>query len=166
MNKYPLWKNLLLLLSVVLATIYAAPNLYPPDPAIQISHDSGVVDQRAIDQATAALDGDGIPWFATEIDNGVALIRLENQDDQSRAQQIINLNQPRDHVEALTRAPNAPGWWIALGATPMTFGPDLQGGVYFRMEVDLEEAVAKKLTDATSGMRSNLRDERVRYRSP
>lgn len=166
MNKYPLWKNLLLLLSVVLAVIYAAPNLYPPDPAIQISHDSGVVDQRALDMATAALDADGIPWFATEMDNGVALIRLVNQDDQSRAQQIINLTLPREYVVALNLAPNTPDWLLALGATPMTFGLDLQGGVYFLMEVDLEEAVNKQLTDAVSGMRTILRDERIRYRPP
>src|SRR5690606_2786805 len=132
----------------------------------QISHDSGVVDQRALDMATAALDADGIPWFATEMDNGVALIRLENQDDQSRAQQIINLTLPREYVVALNLAPNTPDWLLALGATPMTFGLDLQGGVYFLMEVDLEEAVNKQLTDAVSGMRTILRDERIRYRPP
>lgn len=166
LNKYPLWKNLTLLLVVVLAALYAAPNLYPADPAIQISHDSGAVDQVALNQATAALDAQGIGWFEAGIENGVALIRLNEQNDQSRAQQTVNLTLSQDYVVALNLAPNTPGWLMSLGASPMTFGLDLQGGVYFLMEVDLDEAVSKQLNDAVSGMRSVLRDERIRYRPP
>jgi preprotein translocase subunit SecD len=166
LNKYPLWKNLLILLSVVLSLVYAAPNFYPPDPAIQISHDDGVVDQIALDQATAALDKDGIAWTRAEIDNGIALIRLASQDDQSRAQQVINLNMTQDYIVALNLAANTPDWLMAMGAGPMTYGLDLQGGVHFLMEVDLESAVAKQLGDYTASMRSMLREERMRYRPP
>jgi len=63
MNKYPLWKNLLIVFIAILGFIYAAPNFYAPDPAIQISHDSGIVDQSALDSATFALGADGIDFF-------------------------------------------------------------------------------------------------------
>lgn len=166
LNKYPLWKNLLILLVVVLSGIYAAPNFYPPDPAIQISHDSGVVDQAALAQATAALDREGIPYTRTEVENGVALIRLVLQDDQSRAQQLINFELPSEYVVALNLAANTPAWLSALRAGPMTYGLDLQGGVHFLMEVDLEGAVEKQLNDSVAIMRTLLREGRVRYRPP
>ena len=166
LNKYPLWKNLLILSAVLLSFIYAAPNFYPPDPAVQISRDNGVVDQIALEQATTALDEDGIAWTATEIENGVALIRLASQDDQSRAQQLINLTLPQDYIVALNLAANTPDWLTSLRAGPMTYGLDLQGGVHFLMEVDLESAVAKQLGDFTATMRSMLREERIRYRPP
>jgi preprotein translocase subunit SecD len=166
LNKFPLWKNLLILLSVLLSAIYAAPNFYPADPAIQISHDSGVVDQVALDSAVAALEMDGIGYSRAEIEDGIALIRLLNQDDQSRAQQVINLTLPQDYVVALNLAANTPDWLMALGAGPMTYGLDLQGGVHFLMEVDLEAAIAKQLNDSVAAMRTILREERIRYQPP
>lgn len=166
LNKYPLWKNLLILLLVVLSGVYAAPNFYPPDPAIQISHDSGVVEQAALDQAVAALEAEAIPYTGAEIENGIALIRLANQDDQSRAQQQISFTLSQEYIVALNLAANTPGWLTALGAGPMTYGLDLQGGVHFMMEVDLEGAVEKQLSDTVSAMRTLLRQERVRYRPP
>ena len=166
LNKYSLWKNLLILLLVVLSGIYAAPNFYPPDPAIQISHDSGTVDQAALDQATAALDAEGIAYTGVEIEEGVALIRLEHQDDQSRAQQQISFTLSQEYIVALNLAANTPAWLAALRPGPMTYGLDLQGGVHFLMEVDLEGAVEKQLSDTVSAMRTLLREERVRYRPP
>ena len=76
LNKYPLWKNLLILFIVMLGVIYAAPNFYAPDPAIQISHDSGIVDQSALDSAAFALGADGIDFFDPVIEDGTAVIRL------------------------------------------------------------------------------------------
>jgi preprotein translocase subunit SecD len=166
LNKYPLWKNLSILLTVVFALIYAAPNFYPPDPAIQISHDNGVVDRIALEQATAALDRDGIAWTSAEIDNGIGLVRLASQDDQSRAQQVVNITMSQDYIVALNLAANTPAWLMSLRAGPMTYGLDLQGGVHFLMEVDLNSAVAKQLGDFTATMRSMLREERIRYRPP
>lgn len=166
LNKYPLWKNLLILAAVLVSFIYAAPNFYPPDPAIQISYDNGVVDSLALQQATDALDRDGIAWKSADIQNGIALVRLNSAGDQNRAQQIINLALPRDYIVALNLAANTPAWLAALRAGPMTYGLDLQGGVHFLMEVDLDSAVAKQLGDYTATMRSLLRDQRIRYRPP
>jgi len=166
LNKYPLWKNLLILFVVILSAIYSAPNFYPPDPAVQISHDSGVVDQTALDTAVRALQQDGIEYFDASIEDGVALIRLRDQDKQSRAQQLINLQLPQDYIVALNLAANTPAWLQALNAGPMTYGLDLQGGVHFLMEVDMDEAVNKQLTDTIAAMRNQLREERIRYQPP
>jgi preprotein translocase subunit SecD len=167
LNKYPLWKNLMLIMVAVLSAIYAAPNFYQPDPAIQISHDDGVMDQAALDMATAALTKDGIGYFGTEIgDNGVALIRLNDQNQQSRAQQIVNLTLPQNYIVALNLAPTTPAWLESLNAGPMAYGLDLQGGVHFLMEIDSAELLTKQLTDTIAAMRNTLREERIRYRPP
>lgn len=166
LNKYPLWKNLLIAFVVILSLLYAAPNFYPPDPAIQISHDSGVVDQSALDTATAALVADGISFTSAELDDGSALIRLQAQDDQSRAQDIVQLALPEEYLVAQNMAENTPGWLQAFGAGPMAYGLDLSGGVHFLMEVDMEQAVANQLNDSVAVMRRIMRDERLRYRPP
>jgi len=166
LNKYPLWKNLLIIAVTLLALVYAAPNFYAPDPAIQISHDDGIVDQSAIDSATFALGADGIEFFDPVIDDGIGLIRLRNGDDQSRAQQIINLALPDEYIVALNLAPNTPSWLQSMGAGPMTYGLDLQGGVHFLMEVDLDAAVNKQLNDSIATMRTLFREEGLRYRPP
>lgn len=166
LNKYPLWKNLLILFIVSLGVIYATPNFYAPDPAIQISHDSGIVDQSALDSATFTLGSEGIEFFDPVIDDGNGLIRLRNTDDQSRAQQLINLALPDEYIVALNMAPNTPDWLSSLGAGPMTYGLDLRGGVHFLMEVDMEAAVNKQLTDSIGTMRTLFREEGLRYRPP
>lgn len=166
LNKYPLWKNLLILFIIMLGGIYAAPNFYAPDPAIQISHDSGIVDQSALDSATFTLGADGVDFFDPVIEDGNAVIRLRNADQQSRAQQLVNLALPDEYIVALNMAPNTPSWLKSLGAGPMTYGLDLRGGVHFLMEVDLDAAVNKQLNDSTSTMRTLFREEGLRYRPP
>jgi preprotein translocase subunit SecD len=166
LNKFPWWKNLLIVLMVILSAVYAAPNFYKADPAIQISHESGTVDQGALDSATQALEKDGIPFSRAEIEDGIALIRLLNQDDQGRAQQVVNLVLPQDYIVALNLAANTPAWLEAVGAGPMNYGLDLQGGVHFLMEVDTEAAAAKQLNDSIASMRTMLREERIRYNPP
>ena len=166
LNKYPLWKNLLILFIVLLGIIYSAPNFYAPDPAIQISHESGIVDQSALDSATFALGADGIGFIEAVIEDGDALIRLEQADEQSRAQQLINLDLPHEYIVALNMAPNTPSFLESFGAGPMTYGLDLRGGVHFLMEVDMDAAVSKQLTDSVSTMRTLFREEGLRYRPP
>ena len=167
LNKYPLWKNIFLIVIAVLSAIYAAPNFYKADPAIQISHDNGVMDQPALDLATAALKEDGIDFFGAVIEkNGVALIRLHDQNQQSRAQQVVNFKLPKNYIVALNLAATTPAWLVRLHAGPMAYGLDLQGGVHFLMEVDMDEATTKQLTDTIASMRNVLRDEKIRYRPP
>jgi preprotein translocase subunit SecD len=166
LNKYPLWKNLLVVFIVIISVVYAAPNFYPPDPAIQISHESGLVDQSALDTAAVALVSDGIAYVSAELDNGTGLIRLVSQNDQGRAQDIVQLSLPDEYIVAQNMAANTPNWLASLAASPMSYGLDLSGGVHFLMEVDMEQAVANQLNDSTAIMRSLLREERIRYRPP
>ena len=166
LNKYPLWKNLLIVFVITLSVVYAAPNFYPPDPSIQISHDSGLVDQSAIDTASAALITDGINFLSTELEGGSGLIRLKDQNDQRRAQEIVQLSLPDVYIVAQNMAPNTPKFLQYFGAGPMAYGLDLSGGVHFLMEVDMEQAVSNQLNDSIAVMRRMLREERLRYRPP
>lgn len=167
-NRFPLWKNLLIVLAIVLAFIYAAPNLYPNDPAIQITHDSGVVTETVLTLAREALDAENIEYFGEEINSSgnAALIRLRDESLQSRAQQLISASLTQDYIVALNLAPTTPDWLRSLGAGPLTLGLDLSGGVHFLMEVDMESAVNKRLNDSLATMRTILREERLRYRRP
>jgi preprotein translocase subunit SecD len=163
-NRFPLWKNLLIILAIVVAALYAAPNLYPNDPAVQITHESGSLTQDAIDVATLALADEGISIKEVESDDATALIRLLEQDDQSQAQMIIDSSLPDGYIVALNQAPTTPGWLRSIGARPMTLGLDLSGGVHFLMEVDMEKAVSNRLTDTMAALRTLLREENLRYR--
>ena len=166
LNKYPLWKNLLIVFVIALSVVYAAPNFYPPDPAVQISHDSGLVDQSAIDTASASLVADGINYVSAELEDGSGLIRLQDQNDQRRAQEIVQLSLPDEYIVAQNMAPNTPGILQSFGAGPMAYGLDLSGGVHFLMEVDMEQAISNQLNDSIAVMRRMLREERLRYRPP
>jgi preprotein translocase subunit SecD len=166
LNKFPLWKNLLIVLMVVLSAVYSAPNFYKQDPAIQISRDDGEVDEAILAEARKDLEDDGIAVKGAAIEDGIALIRLVNQGDQGRAQKLVSLDLPQDYIVALNLAATTPAWLTAIGAKPMNLGLDLQGGVHFLMEVDLDGAVKKQLQDSIATMRTTLREERVRYRPP
>ena len=137
-NKFPLWKNLLVLLVISFGFIYAAPNLYPPDPAIQLSGQSGamVIDEVVLSKVEAALDEAGIEYFAGEADGESALIRLRDIDLQLRAKEIIQAEMGGNYIVALNLAPTTPEWLSGLGGQPMKLGLDLSGGVHFLLEVD------------------------------
>lgn len=169
MNKYPLWKYLLVLAVVVFSFVYALPNLYAPDPAVQVAgQSSGLeIDQRTLDRVLSALDENGIPYIGEEIseDGSSALVRLTDDDDQLRAKDAIQQAMGFDFVVALNRAPTTPQWLQDLGAQPMKLGLDLRGGVHFLMEVDLEAAVASRLEGVSSQVRTLLREGGIRYLS-
>ena len=166
MNKYPLWKYLLILFVLVVGFFYAAPNLYNPDAAVQISGESSanLVQQPTLDVATAALKAAGIEYFGEEVaDQGKSgLIRLRDREQQLRAQAIIQRAVGDGFIVALNLAPTTPDWMAALRAQPMKLGLDLSGGVHFLLEVDTPAAVKKRLEVAVSGLRRKLREEQVR----
>ncbi|GAB1256635.1 protein translocase subunit SecD [Aurantivibrio plasticivorans] len=167
LNKYPLWKNVLILCIVCLGALYALPNIYPEDPAVQItSQEAGTeVPQSILDQATQALKSQGIEVQSAEATNGLGLIRLTQDDDQLPAKQLIEEALSHQYVVALNRVPTTPEWLAGLGGQPMKKGLDLAGGVHFLLEVDTNAAVSKRLETSNSEFRSLLRKERIRYRS-
>ena len=167
LNKFPLWKNLMILLIVSFGFIYAAPNLFPPDPAIQLSGQSGamVIDQLVLDQVEKSLDEAGIEYFAGEADGESLLVRLQDIKMQLRAKEIIQAEMGGNYIVALNLAPTTPDWLSSLGGVPMKLGLDLSGGVHFLLEVDLDSALAVRLEGDLQDIKATLRKDRIRYRS-
>ena len=166
LNKYPLWKNLLILVVVALAFIYAAPNLYPPDAAIQVTPARAGAEMSSVtlNNVREALDDAGISYFGEEVNGSTALLRLESADAQLPAKAAIQRKLGDEFVVALNLAPTTPDWLVNLGAGPMTLGLDLSGGVHFLMEVDMDEYVSGRITNYREDLRTSLRQEDIKYR--
>ncbi|BFM11124.1 protein translocase subunit SecD [Simiduia litorea] len=165
LNRYPLWKSLLILAVIALAFVFAMPNLYAPDPAVQISGESSAMelDQAVLNNATKALSAEGIEHFGETVSAKAALIRLTKVEDQLPAKRIIQRALGDSYVVALNMAPTTPEWLRSMGAGPMKLGLDLSGGVHFLMEVDTKSAIAKRQESSIAEFKGKLRDERIRY---
>jgi len=169
LNRFPLWKYLLILVVLAVACIYSAPNLYPDDPAVQITGatTSLNVTEADLSRAGAALEEAGIEVKEASLDEQGrgGLLRLVHQDDQLPAKDVIRRALGDAYVVALNLAPTTPDWLRNLGASPMKLGLDLSGGVHFLLEVDMDKAVETRLNVHEGEVKSLLRKERVRYRS-
>ncbi|UPQ81780.1 protein translocase subunit SecD [Pseudomonas knackmussii] len=169
LNRFPLWKYLLILVVLGIAFIYSAPNLYPDDPAVQITGaaTSLNVTDADLDRASKALVEAGIDVKATSLDEQGrgGLLRLTDQDDQLPAKDVVRRALGDAYVVALNLAPTTPDWLRDLGASPMKLGLDLSGGVHFLLEVDMDKAIETRLNVYEGEIKSLLRKERVRYRS-
>ncbi|WP_420231570.1 protein translocase subunit SecD [Pseudomonas sp. ABY48] len=169
LNKYPLWKYVLILAVLAVGLIYSAPNLYPDDPAIQVSGASTAlqVTQADLDRASAALKASNIEVKAASVaENGKGgLLRLVKAEDQLPAKDVVRKALGDDYVVALNLAQTTPQWLRNLGAHPMKLGLDLSGGVHFLLEVDMDKALDARLKVYEGDVKSLLRKERVRYRS-
>lgn len=163
-NRYPWWKNLLIVAVVIIGAIYATPNLYPPDPAVQVSGASSALamDERVLETAGSALDEAGIAHFGGEVQRASVLIRLREQEQQLHAKSVIKKSLGDDYVVALNLAPTTPDWLSRLGAAPMKLGLDLSGGVHFLLEVDTDAAILKRLEVYLTDVKKLLRDNRIR----
>jgi len=166
LNKYPLWKNLIILIALVIGFIYALPNLFPDDHAVQITgaRSSTEVNQRTLDRALDALEAQGIDVKGSELQDRNGLIRVLNGDDQLKARPVVQEVLGGDYLVALNMAPSTPDWLRSLGAGPMKLGLDLRGGVHFLLEVDMETAVEQRLEALSGQIKRELREERIRYR--
>ena len=167
LNKFPLWKNLMILLVITFGFVYAAPNFYPADAAVQLSGQSGamVIDESVLAKVESALNEGGIEYFGSESDGESALVRIADKKLQLRAKEVIQAEMGGDYIVALNLAPTTPQWLSNLGGTPMKLGLDLSGGVHFLLEVDLDSAVTVRLEGDLEDIKASLREERVRYRS-
>jgi preprotein translocase subunit SecD len=166
LNRYSLWKNLLILCVALFGLYYAAPNLYAPDPALQIGGASGSqsVDDQVLMRASEALQAADIEYFGEKIEPSgkTALIRLLRRDDQLRAQAILGRELGDAYIVALNLAPTTPEWLKRGGAQPMKLGLDLSGGVHFKLEVDVAAAKERRLETYESGIKRGLREARIR----
>ncbi|SFB29543.1 protein translocase subunit SecD [Azotobacter beijerinckii] len=169
LNKYPLWKYLLILAVLLVGIVYSAPNLFPDDPAIQISGASTAqpIGQGDLERVGKALAEAGIAVKASSLANEgkAGLLRLVDQAQQLKAKDVARKVLGDEYVVALNLAPTTPGWLRALGASPMKLGLDLSGGVHFLLEVDMDKALDARLKVYESEVKSLLRKEHQRYRS-
>ncbi len=165
MNKFPLWKNLLVLLVLVFGMLFALPNLFPEDPAVQIAaRDDSALEAAELARVRQILDDQTLDYRSIALRDGRISVRFESVDDQLRAADTLRgILNPRtqDYVVALVLAPRLPTWVRTLGLQPMSLGLDLRGGVHFLFEVDMDAAIDQVLRRYQEGISVMLRDERI-----
>ncbi|MGL5336535.1 MAG: protein translocase subunit SecD, partial [Enterovibrio sp.] len=146
LNRYPLWKYLFVLFVMMIGALYALPNLYGEDPAVQISGARGAsADLATLDLVKQTLDKQAIPYQSVVLEKSTVLARFASTEQQIKARDAIADLKNADLVVALNLAPATPRWLAAIGASPMKLGLDLRGGVHFLMEVDMDAAMEKLL---------------------
>ncbi len=166
MNQYPAWKYLLIIALVVIGLLYALPNLYGEDPAVQVSGGRNVTMDDTIQALLESKLGDvGISSKSVEETDRGLLIRFNDTEDQLAATDLFKDALGPDYIVALNLAPSTPAWLQAINALPMYLGLDLRGGVHFLMEVDMDAAIQKAMQRYSSDLRTVLRKAKVRYTS-
>ena len=164
MYRVPLWKHLLVLVVVVVALLFALPNVYGEDPALQLSRDDrAVIDAIGEQQVLGILSAANIPVAASHIEDDRLVVRFAGVDLQLKARDALLDAANTDYLIALTNAPRTPAWLRNLGFRPMSLGLDLRGGVYFMYEVDVQGAVRQLLERLDRDYRTLLRDQRIPY---
>ena len=164
MNRYPLWKNLLVVVVVLIGLFFALPNIYDQDPSIEISGTRRAeVDSTTESKVKQVMELAGISYKAIQAENSKLLVRFKDSESQLKAQEKISLTLGDDYVTALTLLPDLPGWLKATGAQPMYLGLDLRGGIHVLIDVDIDAAVKQALERYQSDIRTALRKEKLRY---
>ena len=167
MLEYSRWKYLVILLVLALSVLYAVPNAFPQDPAVQVTANRGAKVDAALQQRVeAALKKAAVPFKSSAIEkDGNLMVRTASDDDQSKAADVIRDELGSGYVAALNQASTVPGWMQAVGAKSMSLGLDLRGGVYFLMQVDRQAALAKQFEATAEDIRGSFRDNRILFSS-
>ena len=166
LNKYPLWKSLMVLFIVAFGALYALPNKYGEDPAVQISGKRGVeVSAQTLGVVKSVLDKEEIGFLSIVLEEGQVLARFSDTNKQLKARDIIDAALDDTYSVAINLTPATPDWLASIGGTPMKLGLDLSGGVSFLMEVNMAEAILKAEKSLIDDFRSSLRSEKIRYRT-
>ncbi|MGB7549936.1 MAG: protein translocase subunit SecD [Chromatiaceae bacterium] len=165
MNRYPLWKNLLILGTILVSLVLALPNFFPQDPSIEVSAARKTeMTAASADEIRAALENAKVPFKRIDtLEGGKVLVRFDSSGDQLRGQEAIEGTLSAKYRSALTLSTDLPGWVKALGLKPMTLGLDLRGGVYVLIDVDMDAAVDQALDRYVEDIRTQLRDAKARY---
>ncbi len=164
LNRYPLWKYITLILVIVIGLIYALPNLYGEDPAVQVTGVRGAAaSEQTLVQIQNVLKANNIHSQSIALEDGTILARFANTDIQLRAQEVITHALGEQYVVALNLAPATPWWLEMLNAQPMKLGLDLRGGVHFLMEVDMDTALSKLQQQNIDNLSSELREQKIPF---
>ena len=154
----------MLVVVIAVGLLYALPNLYGEDPAVQITGARGsAASEQTLDQIQSALKQDNIQSKSVALENGAITARFANTDVQLRARETILKALGENYVVALNLAPATPRWLSLLSAEPMKLGLDLRGGVHFLMEVDMDTALGKLQEQNADTLRSDLRTKNIPY---
>lgn len=166
LNQTPIWKYILVVFMLGVCTLYALPNLYGEDHAVQISSGRDTaVSLQMVDDVKASLENANIPFKAVEFEDERILVRLNDSDTQLVARENLDKKLGDDYFVAMNLAPDTPEWLERLGGTPMKLGLDLRGGVHFLMEVDMNSAIDTSVGGVVDEFRDRLREEGLRYRT-
>jgi preprotein translocase subunit SecD len=166
LNRFPLWKNLLVIGVVLVGIVFALPNIYGDAPAVQVTADTGQpLDDVALQRVNSILEARGIPFGPSYLEDGRVTVRFPDVEEQLRALDLLREQLGRGFVAALTLAPRTPAMMRAVGLKPMSLGLDLRGGVHFMYEVDMDAAIGQALDRYETDFRTLLRDARIRYKS-
>src|SRR6056297_588635 len=166
MNRYPAWKYILLTAVVAFGIIYALPNLFGDDPAVQVSSARGFELDPALQGVVEdVVDAEEIQVKTTEFSSDRLMLRVNSSEQQLALADALRDQLGDAYVVALNLAPATPDWLRAVSASPMVLGLDLQGGVHFLMEVDMDTARSQQLERFVDDIRNLLRDQSIRYRS-
>jgi preprotein translocase subunit SecD len=167
MNRYPLWRYLLIVFLVVFGVLYALPNMFGEDPAVQVStQNSSPFSGNVAQTISASLTKQSIQYLSIKQQSShTALIRFRDADTQLKAQDIIQATLGSSYVVALNLAPRTPAWLRSLGADPMKLGLDLRGGIHFLLKVDLDAMLKERLSGDVHAMGADLRESNIRYAS-
>ena len=164
MNRYPLWKYLLILAVVLVGLVYFLPNLYGEDPAIQISATRTTrVDSATLAQVEQVLKQSELEYLASHLDDKGIKVRFRDADTQIKARDVVQRALGDNYTVALNLLSATPAWFGWIKANPMYLGLDLRGGVYFLMQVDMAAALKKAEERYVDDLRSILREKKVRY---
>ncbi len=165
MNRYPLWKYIVIAVAIVIGLLYTLPNFFPEVPAVQVStsKSSVTIDSALLQTVESALKGAGIPYRGLSLDPTGIKVRFTDPDTQIRAKDALNKQLGDNYIVALNLLSSSPAWLASIGALPMYLGLDLRGGVHFLLQVDMKAALDKAADRYTTDLRSALREKRIQY---
>lgn len=165
LNRYPMWKNLLVLIVTVVAFFYAAPILFGDEPSIQISGSNAAipVNQALENKVASALKNNNVAYKQVELQNRSLLIRFNSTDVQLKARDVLQQTLGNDYLIALNLSSKSPKWLSAIGAMPMKLGLDLRGGVHLLLQVDVDTVLKQRVEGDLNSISQTLRTEHIRY---
>jgi preprotein translocase subunit SecD len=167
MNRYPVWKYVLIAVTLVVGVLYTLPNFYGESPAVQVSVANPVlkVDATTLGQVETVLKTAGLSFEAAQLDVNTVKVRFADTETQLKAKTVLEEKLGPNYVVALNLLSRSPAWLAAIHAQPMYLGLDLRGGVHFLLQMDMKTALDRVIDRYASDVRSLLRENRVQYLS-
>ena len=165
MNRYPLWKYLVIIAALLIGLIYTLPNFFSESPAVQVSSSKAAVkiDSNLLATMEEALKGAGIAYSGATLDPLGVKVRFADTDAQAKAKEVLQTRLGDNYIVALNLVSSSPQWLTSIGALPMYLGLDLRGGVHFLLQVDMKAALDKAADRYTTDLRTLLREKKVQY---